>query len=599
MTSEVVYDVAILSDFRYPGGTSASIAEEVRAQAAAGLTTILLQTPSPFLTNRGFNPRIVDCLRAGHADLAVKGQRVAARVLTIRQPRIFVSDLEEVPKVAADTVVMVVNQGPRDLDDGSEYYDLAEVQARVHRYFGAARWYAIGPSIRRQVEAVDPSFVLESTYWHNVINVDEWWMDRPEPVGKVPVIGRHSRAESIKWPKTAQEIRDAYPVTDDFKVRVLGGGEFAAKRLGAVPASWEILRFGSVDAKDFLRSVDYFVYFHDPSLVEAFGRAILEAMASGVPVVVPHHFRELFEDAALYRTTAEVQDTIRSLHRDRAKYREIVENARAYVEKHFGYASHAGRLKSLGVEAAKAPTAESTRSAADVNAPTVMMLSSNGAGLGHLTRLMSIARRLPQDLRTVIATQSYAASVVEDQGYFTEYIPSVKYLGIAAARWNEFLHDRLQHLIATHRPALVAVDGTVPYNGLLSTSAVHPEITWVWVRRAMWKKGAGQRWIERSTAFDFVLEPGEFGAEADEGPTVAERERVVRVDPIVYLDDDELLTADQARQALGLDKRPAALLQLGAGNINDISSPIARISRSLADRGYQVVLAQSPIATTP
>src|SRR5690625_1198953 len=39
-------DVAILSDFRLPGGTTASIAEEVRAQSAASLSTALIHAQS-------------------------------------------------------------------------------------------------------------------------------------------------------------------------------------------------------------------------------------------------------------------------------------------------------------------------------------------------------------------------------------------------------------------------------------------------------------------------------------------------------------------------------------------------------------------------
>ena len=41
------------------------------------------------------------------------------------------------------------------------------------------------------------------------------------------------------------------------------------------------------------------------------------------------------------------------------------------------------------------------------------------------------------------------------------------------------------------------------------------------------------------------------------------------------------------------------MLQLGAGNINDITTPAARIAAFLRDRGFQVVIAESPIATRP
>src|SRR3954470_2278830 len=96
------YDVAILSDLRYPGGNSASIVAEVRAQAAAGLTTVLIHVPSPHLRHaRPFQAGIVACLRDGLADLAHDGDPVTASLLLIRQPRIFTQDLARVPEVRA------------------------------------------------------------------------------------------------------------------------------------------------------------------------------------------------------------------------------------------------------------------------------------------------------------------------------------------------------------------------------------------------------------------------------------------------------------------------------------------------------------------
>ena len=95
-----VYDVAILSDLRYPGGNSASIVAEVQAQAAAGLSTVLIHVPSPHLKHaRPFQARITACLRDGLADLAHDGAEVRAKLLVIRQPRIFTAELDAVPRV--------------------------------------------------------------------------------------------------------------------------------------------------------------------------------------------------------------------------------------------------------------------------------------------------------------------------------------------------------------------------------------------------------------------------------------------------------------------------------------------------------------------
>src|ERR1700742_4884436 len=89
------YDIADLSVFRFPGGTSASLAEEIRAQAAAGYTTALVPARSPSLKRkRGFNRKIVATVQGGLADLVPPDRELNVRALMIRHPAIFGEDLE-------------------------------------------------------------------------------------------------------------------------------------------------------------------------------------------------------------------------------------------------------------------------------------------------------------------------------------------------------------------------------------------------------------------------------------------------------------------------------------------------------------------------
>lgn len=65
-------DILDVSDLRFPGGTSHSIAEEISAQAEAGWATGLLQINGPLVAQvRPVNPMIRAQVRAGRAQLMV------------------------------------------------------------------------------------------------------------------------------------------------------------------------------------------------------------------------------------------------------------------------------------------------------------------------------------------------------------------------------------------------------------------------------------------------------------------------------------------------------------------------------------------------
>jgi UDP:flavonoid glycosyltransferase YjiC (YdhE family) len=231
----------------------------------------------------------------------------------------------------------------------------------------------------------------------------------------------------------------------------------------------------------------------------------------------------------------------------------------------------------------------------------VLFLSSNGAGFGHLMRLMAIARRASTAVAPVIATLSQAVPVVRQLGFTVEYIPSHSYSDLGYAAWHKLLQRRLTELIATYDVHALVFDGTHPYQGLHRTIRQHPDLISVWSRRAMWKPTVDARILAGSDSFDVIVEPGEFASGLDRGPTVRRGEEVTRVGPILYLDPDELLSTKEAKAALGLDPdRPAALVQLGAGNINDTTSVNRTVLAELAQAdNLEVCLAESAITQRP
>ena len=94
--------------------------------------------------------------------------------------------------------------------------------------------------------------------------------------------------------------------------------------------------------------------------------------------------------------------------------------------------------------------------------------TSNGTGLGHLTRSMAIARRLADGIEPLFLTLSAAAPVVERMGFPVEYVASYATPGSGNDyRWSRRLRGRLRAAIAEADPAVIVFDGTHPYEALL------------------------------------------------------------------------------------------------------------------------------------
>jgi UDP:flavonoid glycosyltransferase YjiC (YdhE family)/glycosyltransferase involved in cell wall biosynthesis len=588
------YDVALLSDFRYPGGTSVSVAEEVAAQAAAGYTTALVPATSPGLkAKRRFHSRIISCVQSGMAEIVAPDQALRVKALVIRHPAIFIEDPDPRPRIDADEVVMVVNQAPaEDSHPGdARYYDvgLAEIRDRLHALFGGEiLWAPIGPVVRHALLRAEVPLKLAKSDWHNVLDADAWRADRSRYASDRPVIGRHARPHWKKWPPSAEEILAAYPDDGGFEVKVLGGGEVATRILGRLPENWTLYRFGSIPPDRFLRQIDFGVYYYHPDFTEAFGRTIAESLASGCPTLVPHQLRALFEDACVYAEPAEVQEAVRGLYAQPELYREQSERGRTFIEESFGHEVHRRRIEALIGE----PDSPRPIRARPARRRSVLFFTANGVGMGHLTRMMAVARRLPETVEPLFVTLSAGMKVVREAGYFCEYIPQHR-----GAEWHGFLERRLVEIIRRFDPQGLVFDGTFPWRGLMWAREA-TGLPFVWARRAMWQPGSGSVNLANGRDFDFVVEPGEFAEAYDEGETTRHRDAVLRVRPILLLDDEDLLERGEARAALGLspDAR-AVLIQLGAGNTFDVRSPARVTAEQLLEiGGTEVVFAASPIA---
>jgi len=602
-------NVLEISDFRFSGGTSASIAEEITAQAAVGWTTGLIQLNGPLVAQAtGFNPRIRERVIDGSARLLIGRGPVRADVTVIRHPTVFENAADQLPPIETEHVVVVANTTLIALDRMVEY-DPARITNMVHDRFGRAPlWAPLSTEIRAQLKRASPGLDLIAEDWVNVIDGRDWYASHRPPSGDRPVIGRHSRGVSAKWPSTRSELRAVYPVDGSATVRVLGGAAPARDLLGhELPDSWQVWAFGALEPRQFLRGLDVYVYYPHHRWVEAFGRNVLEAMAAGIPVVLPPRFEPIFGDGARYAEPGAVLSVVESLHRDPELWQRASMHARKRVAERYSHQVHRNRLQALSGLQPRAPEPAppepnrigrpQVRTAAEgrpKDRPRLLLISSNGTGMGHLMRLMAYGRRATE-FEPHVLSLSQGVGAVGAIGMPYEYVPSASALGMDPRSWQPIFTDRVGHALDRIRPSVVVFDGSWPYSGIERLRSSHPDPIWVWSRRGMWMPDRSGEQLTRSDWFDEVIEPGDFAAAADVGATAGAP--AIRLPPVTLLDADDLLSRVAARRKLGLPAEGAmALVSFSGGTMQDVTSDTAAAIAAARNLGLQVCITQSVVA---
>ena len=229
--------------------------------------------------------------------------------------------------------------------------------------------------------------------------------------------------------------------------------------------------------------------------------------------------------------------------------------------------------------------------------PTIILATSNGIGMGHLTRASAIAAELKSFANPVII--SMASGVVEipkiaDVGY--EYVPGRDRKWMGRFEWDRYLRDRIVALIDETDAKIVSFDGVVPYPGIIGIKSVRPKVKLVWVRRGFWQR-TSQRYLLnlQSKMMDLIITPGDYGQSYDKGPTAGRKDSLL-VKPISIFNPKTALSRADARSLLGLDlNRPAVLVQLGIGEADLNAKLTAALEGLTSWSNLQVVLTKEPI----
>ena len=572
------YEIIVLGDFREPSFRHTTIADQLNALCFAGYRTGLIQL-SGKRANRSI--RIQDEINALiDKEILVQldpDQRHKAKLVIAVDPLVFNDKPRRSVRLDASQSLVLVPEGPISAS-GRELYDWARVKVNAAETLGENVVFApCGPGTRALLERLVPEPRLSDIDWLPAINPAEWQVERPDFCSTRPVLGQSGPASVCAWSDNVDDILSLYPDDPGILVRILNGGAILGNHVAPFPRNWEVITSSTINERNFLATIDFFVYSHHSDRVSPVDASLLRAMASGAVAILPPAFESVFGDAAVYAEPDDVRLHVQQLYNNPDQYRALSRAGIEVVQQEFSDRTVKHRVVALigNPERQRADglgRSDSHQRATSKSQRRAMFITINGVGMGHLTRMLAIAKRCPLSVEPVFVTMSQGLKVIREQGYLAEFIPSRQYLNCDIGQWNRFLRDELNEMISFYDPAVVVFDGNVPYQGLMESIKDNPDPWFIWSRRGMWR-ARSQHIIEREENFDVVLEPGDIAGSDDHGITMHHRERTFDVSPIRLLDNEQLLTREAARAELGLaPEKTTLLIQLGARNNFDFQS---------------------------
>lgn len=341
------FDVVFAGDWQRYGGPQKSMLEEIYALIQDDYRVGVMNLEAARFMSEGpsnaLNDEIQKLLNDGHVDEVQYDENVRVRLLILRYPPILQFFTHEPSTLNVERMLIVANQAPSELDGSDIRYLVEDCQQNAEAAFNVVpTWVPQGPQVRDFLELYLRSPVLASFNMPGILNLESWWRARIWYRSTLPVVGRHSRDDAMKWPEQAGVLKELYRTDGAYDVRLMGGHRTPLRVLGArrLPLAWTVYKKDAMPVPDFLHTLDYFVFFQHSQAVEAFGRAVLEALAAGVVVILPKHFERVFGSAALYADPSDVYGLIQELHGDFSKYKEQLEKSRAALGDNFSYSAY-------------------------------------------------------------------------------------------------------------------------------------------------------------------------------------------------------------------------------------------------------------------
>lgn len=568
------FDVVILADMTRKGDIGLRIKQEILACFGLGYSVGLRHLPTT-KSSGSVSRDIHRCVRENYATVIPFDAPVRAALAIVFSPSVLDATLD-LSHLRADNVVLVQDRMPM-VEQMGRWFSFA---------IGPMIWAPTNRWVRAALEKIGMPVTLSEMDWRPAVPqcVNSTLHRR---TSRSVIVGRVSVPGKAQWPDKLEDFRETYPQSPNVEYRILGNPPTALKKEIGETRDWVFFDPEHISVERFIAGLDVFLYFPSASVPELPDAAIAMAMAQGKIVVLPPHLRPHFGECAVYADPDVALQMALQIFEDEDRLQQCRKNAIELSRIRFSSQLQEERLRSLvSIKRRRRNTTAKRES-------RVMFVPSNGIGLGHVTRALAVARRLPDDFTPFFVSMAQAAPIFEHFGFQSEYMPSHKEIGVSAEKWDDWFRYELHQKLDQFDADLVVYDGNHAFPGLIDAVNAHGRARLVWMRRGMWG-GTASPYIENGRFAELIIEPGEIAHSADVGLTATRRDETSPVGPITLLDKSELLPAEKAKEALCLPAdAPAVLLQLGGGANRDVLALVDKIVHELKSfPDLQIVMAE-------
>lgn len=311
-------------DPRFPGGTSAAVADELPVLSEFGPVSFH-GISSAMFKERPINPRLADALADAGIEVDWDPPLVKADVILVHNPSFLKFNRVFDIRLACDTCIAVTHENFLR-PDGVENFDVEGCLDHLNTAL-LARKKVFAPvsennrhGVSEWLASADTDWALAPANWPNIcafplLDPTQFPKDRR---------GRHSRPGPEKFPSRDVLERVFHDGTDS---NVILGADHL---LNDGPEDhWTLYPFGALQVPTFLNMIDFFVYFTNPFWRESFGRVIAEAIAAGKLVITDKDTARTFGPGVIGAMPDDVDAIVARHIADPGAYRAEVAKAQA------------------------------------------------------------------------------------------------------------------------------------------------------------------------------------------------------------------------------------------------------------------------------